>query len=257
MARSVTTPSVLLILVVSLIWAVPASADEGPENPYELPVIGDVQLAKSDDRAIEFYDNVLPTFMAFIDQNLKERAEFESAPDFVLDPTKLYLPLPTDQPVRVYFLHEGAGYRNQLGIAVGDAGHGRNGMDPLVDPLGVGQLIFLDASFEEHPDGEFPNLPLHTGDFVDIGNIESGMQMDFFLISNGANGGQAVLRNFEELNSDKLQHVIAMYFADEFPGYILIGFEDIVGGGDLDYNDCLFVVDVGVDVDIDESDLPH
>ena len=178
----------------------------------------------------------------------------------MLDPTRLYLPLDTNRPIRVYFVDEGAAYRNQLGVSIAEAGHGRNGSSPLIDPLSNGRLIFPDASYANPPDGLTPGGPLHTGDFVELGNVSQGNQLDFFLISDGANGvggGNNVLRNFAELNSDGLQHVITAYFREDYPGYILIGFEDIVGGGDLDYNDCLFVIDVGYDIMIDESSLPH
>ncbi len=63
------------------------------------------------------------------------------------------------------------------------------------------------------------------GDFVDIGRGGNGFQLDFFLISNGANGGTTWLWNDIDKNSDKLQHVVAYHV----PGssLILIGFEDI------------------------------
>ncbi len=230
------------------------------KNPYNLPLISQVQAAASDLRSQDFQQNVLPAFQEFIGQNLKEETELKTAPQFVLDPTRLYLPLSTDKPIRVYFVDEGAAYRNQLGVSIAQAGHGRNGTTSFIDPLTNGKLIFPDASFENPLDGLTPGGPLHTGDFVELGNVGQGMQLDFFLISNGANGigsGQNVLRNIAPLNSDKLQHVVAAYFKDSYPGYILIGFEDIVGGGDLDYNDCLFVIDVGYDFTVDENNLPH
>lgn len=230
------------------------------QNPYNLPLIGQVQAANSDARSQDFQQNVLPAFQTFIDQNLQEMSRFEIAPEYVLDPTRLYLPLATNKPIRAYFVHEGAAYRNQLGVSIVDAGHGRNGTTQLIDPLTQGQLIFPDASYQNPPDGLSPGGPLNVGDFVELGNVAQGKQLDFFLISDGANGvsgGQNVLRNFANLNSDKKQHVIAAYFRDLLPGYILIGFEDIVGGGDLDYNDCLFVIDVGYDFTVDEGDLPH
>lgn len=232
------------------------------ENPYDLPVIGEVQDAGSDARAQHFQQNVLPAFETFINDNLQEMSEFENAGEFVLDPTRLYLPLNTEKPIRAYFMHEGAQYRNQLGLSIVNAGHGQNGTNELVDPLENGKLVFPDASFENPPDGLSPGGPLNKGDFVEIGHVEQGMQLDFFLISDGArdsssDGGDDVLRNFPELNSDRKQHVIAAYFRDQYPGFVLIGFEDIVGGGDLDYNDCLFVIDVGYDFSVEEGDLPH
>ncbi len=227
------------------------------QNPHNLPLIGAVKAAGSDARAQAFQTNVLPVFQQFIDNNLQEMSRFEIAPQFVLDPTRLYLPLSTNQPVRVYFMHEGAMYRNQLGVSIVDAGHGRDGVSQLIDPLTQGKLIFPDASYKNPPDGLSPGGPLSRGDYVQIGNVAAGKQLDFFLVSDGANGGRSVLRNFKQLNSDGLQHVVAAYFHEDYPGFILIGFEDIVGGGDLDYNDCLFVIDIGYDITIDEGSLPH
>jgi hypothetical protein len=235
------------------LWA----ADPGYKNPHNLPLIGQVRAAGSDSRSRKFQKNVLPAFLSFIDKNLQEMSKFQAAPEFVLDPTKLYLPLPTERPVRVYFVHEGAAYRNQLGVSIVDAGHGRDGASKLQDPLDGGKLIFPNASYKNPPDGLSPGGPLNRGDFVQIGNLPAGKQLDFFLVSNGASGGTGVLRNFKEFNSDGVQHVVAAYFSKDYPGYVLIGFEDIVGGGDLDYNDCLFIVDIGVDISINEGDLPH
>lgn len=227
------------------------------KNPYGLKTYGAVKKAGSDARAQDFQANVLPAFIAFIDQTLNEYSRFEAAPEFVLDPEKLYLPLATNRPARVYFVSEGAGYRNQLGLAISTAGHGQSNGSQLVDPLTAGKLLFLDASFKNPPDGLTPGGPLNSGDFVDIGKLSAGKQLDFFLISNGASGGRAVLRNFPELNDDGLQHVVAGYYSETFPGFVLIAFEDIDGGGDLDYNDCCFILDVGYDLSIDESNLPH
>ena len=249
---------VAMLAMLAMASVTPALADgPGYQNPHQLPLIGEVRAAKSDRRSRKFQRNVLPAFQAFIDANLNEMSKFKSAPEFVLDPTKLYLPLPTDRPIRVYFVHEGAAYRNQLGVSIVDAGHGRDGDSELHDPLDGGELIFPDASYQDPPDGLSPGGPLNRGDFVQIGNLPAGKQLDFFLVSNGANGRRGVLRNFHEFNSDGLQHVVAAYFSEDYPGFVLIGFEDIVGGGDLDYNDCLFVVDIGVDINISEDDLPH
>ncbi|MCA9134773.1 MAG: DUF4114 domain-containing protein, partial [Planctomycetales bacterium] len=72
-------------------------------------------------------------------------------------------------------------------------------------------------------------------------------------------GGTQWLWNDPSENSDGLQHVVAFMLPDS--PYILLGFEDIIGGGDLDYNDALFVVDIG-DINAwnlfdDEGTLPH
>ena len=112
------------------------------------------------------------------------------------------------------------------------------------------------------------NEPIRVGDFVEIGKGGNGWQLDFFLMSDGfniwKNSGQTNtnitwLWNDISKNSDALQHVVA--FAMPNSPYVLIGFEDIVGGGDLDYNDALFVVDIGMvnatSLSDDPSSLPQ
>jgi hypothetical protein len=52
-----------------------------------------------------------------------------------------------------------------------------------------------------------------------------------------------VFYNGSSNNSDNFQHLVA-FFPDNSQ-YMIIGFEDMSGGGDKDCNDVLFVVDVG------------
>ena len=52
-----------------------------------------------------------------------------------------------------------------------------------------------------------------------------------------------VLRRFDLLLSSRLQHVLAFTLEDS--PYLILGFEDLWGGGDRDYNDLIFAVDVG------------
>lgn len=47
----------------------------------------------------------------------------------------------------------------------------------------------------------------------------------------------------DALNPDGLQHAMAYYYND----LLVVGFEDLWGGGDKDYNDTVFVIDVGKD----------
>ena len=64
------------------------------------------------------------------------------------------------------------------------------------------------------------------------------------MIANGANGGQYVYTAHESYNPDGIQHAVGL--AIENSPYLVVGFEDLYGGGDSDYNDILFVVDIGV-----------
>ncbi len=209
----------------------PANIVQSPARPFGLPIIGNVQGNRSDARALAFHTTYFPTFQQIINDQLSESVVFSNASGFKLNASKLFLRTASDKPIRVYFLAEGAGYHNSLGFSYTPAGS---------PTPGTPYLIFPDASIGS---SRSTWEPLQPGDFIDIGVGGNGWQLDFFVISNGVNGGTTWLWNDVDKNSDDLQHVVAFLL----PGtpYVLIGFEDIVGGGDLDYNDALFVVDIG------------
>ncbi len=223
---------------------------QSPARPLGLPVHGPVMEFASDARSKDFYVNYMPNFLKIIDDNLSESVAFTGVSGFKLDASRLFLRTKSDKNIRIYFLYEGAGYHNTVGFAWTPAGAASTG-SPTV--------LFPDASIKS---GKTRTTwePLKCGDFIEIGPGDRGYQLDFFLISNAVNGGRQWFWNDPEKNSDSLQHVVAFLL----PGtpYILIGFEDIHGGGDRDYNDALFVVDIGqinaddLDED-DESTLPH
>lgn len=228
---------------------------QSPARPFNLPVHGPVMEAASDERSSIFYHNVMPTFLEIIEQHLSESVVFDNAEGFKLDASRLFLRSASDQPIRIYFLAEGAGYHNTVGYCWTEAGS---------ETRGQATVLFPDASiaggFNPQPHSNRTHWePLKRGDFVEIGVGDRGFQLDFFLISNAVNGGQQWLWNDPEENSDGLNHLVA--FMVEGSRYILIGFEDIIGGGDLDYNDALFVVDIGEtnaeNLYNELSDLPH
>ncbi len=248
-------------LALALVWAAcplglaPAHAQivapvQSPARPLGLPVHGPVMNYASDARSQDFYVNYMPSFLNIINEQLSESVVFTGVSGFKLDASRLFLRSMSDKPIRIYFLFEGAGYHNTVGFAWTPAGSpGR----------GAATVLFPDASIKggnQRTTWE----PLKCGDFVEIGEGDRGYQLDFFLISDAVNGGTQWLWNDPTENSDSLQHVVAFLL----PGtpYVLLGFEDIIGGGDLDYNDALFVVDIGqtnaddLDED-DESTLPN
>lgn len=226
----------------SALAGTPASPQATPV-PLNLPVIGNVQVTGSDSRAAEFNSQWLPTFRRIINDNLSESVVFTSAPGFKLDSAEFFLRQQAARTIRIYFLAEGAGYQNTLGFSFTPAGSPTPGTPKIIFPnasIGSGRRT-IDA-------------PLREGDFVDIGVGGNGWQLDFFLISdafriwrnsNQTNTNLGWLWNDKSRNSDGLQHVVAFALPDS--PYILVGFEDILGGGDLDYNDALFVVDVGIE----------
>ncbi|WOO42021.1 DUF4114 domain-containing protein [Rubellicoccus peritrichatus] len=213
------------------------SPAQSTARPFGLDIIDTVQLAGSDAASADFQQNALPQLQSFVNENLGERQGIENLSTIALDPSKLYLSNESD--VRVYFIGEGAGYHNTLGFSTEGAS---------LDPNDA-SLIFPDASspYSYYRDGQSNrrsnNTPLQAGDFVDLGQMEAGSTLDFFLIANGAYGGNYVWSTEESANVDGLTHVVSL--AEDGSPYLLIGFEDLYGGGDKDYNDLVFAVDIG------------
>jgi Domain of unknown function (DUF4114) len=234
-------PAVLGCLL-TVTAAMPASGEtspiQSPARPFGLDIVGPVQTAGSDTDAARFQSDYLPTVTDWVNVNLGEKNAIDSTASISLDPAKLQLATASD--VRVYFVGEGAGYHNTLGFNTG--GGGIDTGDP--------RLIFPDASsnvsYWNDTDGtgtRSSGAPLLPGDFVDLGTQAAGTQLDFFLIANGASGGSYVYSTDASVNPDGIDHVVAYALADS--PYLLIGFEDLYGGGDRDFNDLLFAVDIG------------
>ena len=154
-----------------------------------------------------------------------------------LDTTRLELTY--DNDVKVYFINEGAGYRNQLAINA-------------TRTTPVSGMLFNNVSCHNtDPDcqGKWssPSDPAHAlkaGDYVDVGTLLAGTKLDFQVLANGySNPNPDIWYTDDSLNSDGLQHVIAY----AYEGYLVLGWEDINGGGDMDYNDVVFAIYIGDD----------
>lgn len=163
-------------------------------------------------------------------------------------------------PVEVHFINEGAGYRNQLLYSA------TNGEGALIKS----EMIFNDVSSR---DSILPNSngPLTLGQGVSLGGFSGPTQLNFSIISDGFNlakpgsGATAsAMASYERQvarrtlgadptqNVDGLQHVVAFQHND----WVILGFEDIIGGGDLDYNDVVFAVR-GVQQGPPATDVPE
>jgi len=199
----------------------------------------------SDERSTVFQKETLPSITELLRQSLGESQSLKNSEALALDPERLLMKNTSD--IRVYFVGEGAGYYNTLGYNVldseGKTPEGALGDDP--------QIIFENASSVISSLGSAPatvkrtvNSPLLPGDFVDVGEIQAGSLLDFFLISDGARGGEEVFTASAGRNPDGLNHVVAFALPDS--PYLILGFEDMYGGGDMDFNDVLFAVDIGV-----------
>ncbi|WP_416673199.1 DUF4114 domain-containing protein [Egbenema bharatensis] len=170
-----------------------------------------------------------------------ERVALPNIGQFVLNPEKLFLKF--DHEVMVYFINEGAGYRNQLAFEATGATNATG-------------LVFNDISSPESILSE-SNGALRKGDGVSLGTISGGTQLDFWLRANGFNGGTNIFGTQTESNLDRLQHVVAYAYQN----FIILGFEDLYGAlgatgidpltgkmnerSDRDFNDVVVVIDIG------------
>lgn len=233
----------LLLLLTWLGVAVFTSAQQvspvqSAARPYNLDIIAPVQVAGSDAAAAGFQTHVLPGMLNTV-RTLLPDYRSKSAKDLAaisLDPSKLVLGF--DSTARVYFLGEGAGYQNTLGISTTGGGPLSPGAS-LVFPNASSSLGFTGTGTPIRSSSE----PLLAGDFVNLGNLKAGTALDFFLIANGALGGKNLVSTNQSLNQDGLVHAVVM--ATPGSPYLVISFEDMMGGGDRDYNDTFFAVDVG------------
>ncbi len=224
--------------LLGLLTAAPGQTElsvQSRDRPNGLDVIGPVFQAGSDTSAAGFQANTLPNLQAFITENLGERQALDNVSAYSVNPEVLRLTETSD--MRVYFVGEGAGYHNTL----------------VFDPMGDNnsELVFPDASsYNSYYNGgdatqgyRSESYPVLPGDFVELGTFEAGTTFDFNLIANGANGGTNIWSTKNDFNADGIQHAVA--FAVKGSPYLLIGFEDLYGGGDNDYNDLLFALDIG------------
>lgn len=145
------------------------------------------------------------------------------------------LTLMHDHNVSVFFISEGAGYKNSFGW-----------YDSANNPTDAQNrnIIWANAS------GTGPGLrgggSLNMGDSVQLGTMSAGTTLGFFITANGYFTGENGIHFYtdEVYNGDDMQHVIAGVYP-EF-GIVALGFEDIWGGGDEDYNDLLVAIDFGI-----------
>lgn len=199
---------------------------------------GEVRKANSDDASEEFYKNDLKSMLHLVESDLSpdkvgllEGSDGQSWK--VLDSSKLTLAV--SKKIRAYFVGEDTAYHNSLGYNT--EGTGADPDDALV--------IFPDASTAADwqnaakPSDDIDRTsraPLFPGDFVDLGRMKKGTNLDFFLIANGRGpsleGTPAVLG---------AKNLVA--FAQVDNPYLMIGFED--GAENVDFSDNLFAMDVG------------
>jgi hypothetical protein len=152
-----------------------------------------------------------------------------------------------DHNVSVSFINEGAGYRNQLAFTA-------------TGKTNTSGMLFSDIACSGSYDGascvgDWGGNTLKFGDTVKTGLIQGGSRLDFGLRANGYERGDSsyVFGTPAAANPDGLNHVVAYTYGSR---YLILGFEDLFGDGtgsqgqfgewsDRDFNDSVFVVDVG------------
>jgi len=218
------------------------SAIQSQARPGGLSIIGPVMQAGSD-AAGKNFQTVLPSMEQFLNKNLPEQQNNSKNPlVFSINPAKL-ITLATKSDVTAYFAYEGAGYHNTVGFNT--TGVGVSSGDP--------KIIFPDASSSIGYGGAGSGVrsasePLLPGDFVNLGTYGAGSKLNFFLIANGAYGGSTVLTASASSNPDGINHVAS--FTPGFWGvanspYVFLSFEDLLGGGDKDFNDVVIALNIG------------
>jgi len=207
---------------------------------------------KNRDEAPAGFKNILQDFRAFVGE---ERRYLSPDTIKAKEVNLSDLTLKFDYDPKVFFIGETADlYRDRLDFKA-----------TTNSQVETGQIIFGDTSCNTG-DRSFPNFsqfcpnpndalpgkvapykPLNVGDWVNLGSFKAGTKLDFQLVSNDINGGiyengvKGIFSLDQNLNPDNLQHVIGYYYKD----YLVLGFEDLWGGGDQDYNDTVFAIDIG------------
>jgi Domain of unknown function (DUF4114) len=234
-AKTLILLNLALIGISSQSYAQTPSSIVSYASPYKLDIAGPVMLAGSDAAAADFQKNILPGFQKIVSTSLKEYQNISqlTLTTNAIDPNKLRLGF--DTTARVYFVGEGTGFSNSLGYTT--TGNGPISTDA--------ELIFPNASSQPSKKIRTATNPLLPGDFVDLGEFKKGTNLEFFIVQDGAKDGKRYFSTNKSLNSDGLVHAISL--APNGSPFLLFGFEDLVGGGDKDYNDVLFAVYIGTE----------
>jgi len=205
-------------------------------TPLGLTATVPVMEAGSDASSAAFLVGTLPPLTHLVNTQLGETVVLDDAAAMAVDPSRLILA--TEATVRVYFVAEGAGYHNSV-LASVTAPSGADETTVLF-PDASSAVSFYDPSRNVT---RTPSAPLLPGDFVDLGGVGAGSLLDFLLVANGASGGTNVWSTDATANRDGLVHAVALAF--ENSPFLIIGFEDMYGGGDRDYNDVVLAIDIG------------
>lgn len=141
---------------------------------------------------------------------------------------------------KLAFINEGATYRSRLDLEVSGTTTGQ--VTLFEDVSGSNSII------------PSRNAPLRIGDWVQISEIQANSQLDLKLFVNSVvNPKTIALSTDPALNpnwGNALGRQFWVAYADPSATrpVLILGYEDVVGGSsDNDYNDGIFVLDVGIE----------
>ena len=202
-----------------------------PARPFGLDIIGPAQSAGSDAQSSTMTGAQFNSIIDLYTQRITNPAAQSELVQ--LDPSQIALQ--TDYDARVYFSGLSGSYNNTLGLNT--SGFGVNEGNPLL--IAPYTLAAVDDAEFNRTAGQ----SLTNGEFVEIGTLQAGSAFDLFLVSNGGNGGTDVFSSNALMNADGFQHLMAFALPDS--PYLLLGFEDMYGGGDQNFLDMVFALEVG------------
>ncbi|MCB1129049.1 MAG: hypothetical protein KDM81_21295, partial [Verrucomicrobiae bacterium] len=154
-------------------WVVPT--DMSGEGRLGLTAAGEIMDAGSDEASLAFQKEVLPDLTAFLNTQLSEYQKVDPS-TMLLDSSQLELKNASD--VRVYFVGEGASYHNTLGYTTDGSGTPKSETASVIFPDASTSVSTFDLTDFVKRTG---NAPLAPGDFVDLGTLDAGTLLDFFL----------------------------------------------------------------------------
>ncbi len=164
-----------------------------------------------------------------------------------LDPSRLVLLEPA--AVRVYFVAAQGGFMSSLGYWTEGAkltqNHPRIIFPNATSPKKL--FEYADALRQGVPQEKAlydqprrPKAPVQPGDYMDLGTLPAGTRLVFFLDADAVNSPKGRFTTIPARNPDRIEHVVTVAYQNS--PYVLLAFEDLMGGGDRTFNDVVFAV---------------
>jgi hypothetical protein len=104
----------------------------------------------------------------------------------------------------------------------------------LSNGAGFTSELFLDGALGEEFGAIFNNVTTEVGTSVDLGSFAAGSELIFKLLVKQT--GDIFYTGVGGRNADGIGHAAV----ESGEGQVFVGFEDLFGGGDFDYNDLVF-----------------